>query len=392
MAFELALIRSVGRPLHHDPARLEVVATGLVVLVRRDHRGTRALDRRRRVGDDDVVVLAAQLEVVAAVGDDDVAVRMRRERVGVRVVVAEHVDDRRDELDRLDVQAGDQRRPVARPHPERDDQRLLRVRVRHQRQDRHELGVDRQQRHRRPGDPQLGRAADLSRLDRGDLVLGGREQPAVRLLRSSARSAAPARRAPARPPRSPARRSRRDRAVTVARGAAMSASAIPTSALVSASSATTTGEPRSGMSTNGRTRLPTIAPVVFTPSRAPELVPARSAPSGSRADAAGKAIPRTTVTGRTTSDHRPDQRGDGVERPARDERVRVVEQPQERRERERGDRQLCSGQEPQRVADPRPDQVEDDRPEGDPDQEDPEDHREHVGRVARCRTPAGGST
>ena len=90
-------------------------------------------------------------------------------------------------------------------------------------------------------------------------------------------------------------------AVTVARGAAMSASAIPTSALVRASSATTTGEPRSGMSTNGRTRLPTIAPVVFTPSRAPELVPARSAPSGRRADAAGNARPRTTVTGSTTT-------------------------------------------------------------------------------------------
>ena len=173
-----------------------------------------------------------------------------------------------------------------------------------------------------------------------------------------------------------------DRAVTVARGAAISASAIPTSALVSASSATTTGEPRSGMRTNGRTRLPTIAPVVFTPSRAPELVPARSAPSGSRADAAGNAIPRTTVTGRTTTITGPDQRGDGVERPARDEGVRVVEQPQERRECKRGDRQLCPGQEPQRVADPRPDQVEDDGAEGDPDQEHPEDHREHVGRVA----------
>ena len=80
VAFELALIGPVGRPLHHDPARLEVVATGLVVLVRRDHRGTRALDRRRRIGDDDVVVLATQLEVVAAVGDDDPPVRMRLER------------------------------------------------------------------------------------------------------------------------------------------------------------------------------------------------------------------------------------------------------------------------------------------------------------------------
>ena len=54
--------------------------------------------------------------------------------------------------------------------------------------------------------------------------------------------------------------------------------------------------------------------------------------------------------------------------------------------------ELRSGEEPQRVADPRPDQVEDDGPEGDPDQEDAEDHREHVGRVAGARTPAGAST
>ena len=44
-----------------------------------------------------------------------------------------------------------------RPHPERDDQRALRVRAGDERQDRHQLGVDGQQRHRRAGHPQLGR-------------------------------------------------------------------------------------------------------------------------------------------------------------------------------------------------------------------------------------------
>ena len=48
-----------------------------------------------------------------------------------------------------------------------------------------------------------------------------------------------------------------------------------------------------------------MAPVVFTASRAPELVPARSAPSGRRAEAAGNATPSTTVTGRTTTSTAP---------------------------------------------------------------------------------------
>ena len=60
------------------PPSGQVVAAGLVVLARRDDRGARALDRRRRVGDDDVVALVGQLEVVPTVGDDDLAVRVRR--------------------------------------------------------------------------------------------------------------------------------------------------------------------------------------------------------------------------------------------------------------------------------------------------------------------------
>ena len=46
-------------PLHHHAARREVVAPGLVVLERRDDRHARALDRRRRVGHDDVEALVA---------------------------------------------------------------------------------------------------------------------------------------------------------------------------------------------------------------------------------------------------------------------------------------------------------------------------------------------
>ena len=65
---------AVRHPLHHDPAGGQVVAPGLVVLLGRDDRGARALDRGRRVGQDDVEAFVRQLEVIAAVGDDHPAV------------------------------------------------------------------------------------------------------------------------------------------------------------------------------------------------------------------------------------------------------------------------------------------------------------------------------
>ena len=49
--------------------------------------------------------------------------------VGIGVVEAEHVGDGRDQLDDIGLQAGDERRPERRPHPERDDQGALRIRA-----------------------------------------------------------------------------------------------------------------------------------------------------------------------------------------------------------------------------------------------------------------------
>ncbi len=69
--------------------------------------------------------LAAQLQVVAAVGHDDPAVGVSAVGLGIGVVVAEHVEHGRHELDRLGMQPGDERGPVGRAHPERDDQRVL---------------------------------------------------------------------------------------------------------------------------------------------------------------------------------------------------------------------------------------------------------------------------
>ena len=65
------------------------------------------------------------------------------------------------------------------------------------------------------------------------------------------------------------------------------------------------GEPMVGIRTNGTSRLPTMAPVVFTASSDPDSPPAVPASSRSRIDAVGKAIPRTMVTGSTTSSEEP---------------------------------------------------------------------------------------
>ena len=155
-ALNSSTVESVRRPLHHHATRVQAGVAGLVVLERRDDRRARALDRRRRVGDDDVVGLVGELQVVPAVGDDHVAVRVREDRARVGVEVAEHQRDRRDELDRVGLEAGDQRRRGRRsPSRTRRSARVFDVRPEHERQDRHELRVDREQRHRRPGHPQL---------------------------------------------------------------------------------------------------------------------------------------------------------------------------------------------------------------------------------------------
>ena len=54
------------------------------------------------------------------------------------------------------------------------------------------------------------------------------------------------------------------------------------------------------MSRNGISTLAAIAPTVLTASREPDSLPAWRASSASRADAAGKLIPSTIVTGSTT--------------------------------------------------------------------------------------------
>ena len=228
--------------------------------------------RRRRVGDDDVVALVRQLEVVAAVGHDDPAVRVGQDLRGIGVVVAEHLRHAGHEFDGVRREPVDERPAERRPHPEGDDERVVAGRSGDDRQDRHELGVDGQQRHRRAGDPQLRRRVDLAGLDGRDLVLARLEQASadrrdVRLVRldedtrpdggrdDDDRDEGADRGDPAtgRPgARDPGRARCRDSRST------------------SASPATRTGEPSNGMSTKGTSRLPRMAPTVFVASSPPD--------------------------------------------------------------------------------------------------------------------------
>ena len=73
----------------------------------------------------------------------------------------------------------------------------------------------------------------------------------------------------------------------------------PRAAFVSASRTTMAGDPIVGISTNGMTRLPMMAPVVFTPSSSPDSDPAVPRSSRSSSEAVGKARPSTIVTGST---------------------------------------------------------------------------------------------
>ena len=76
---------------------------------------------------------------------------------------------------------------------------------------------------------------------------------------------------------------------------------MPRAAFDRASSTTMAGDPIVGIRTNGITRLPMMAPVVFTPSSSPDSDPAVRRSAGRSSDAVGKARPNTIVTGRTVS-------------------------------------------------------------------------------------------
>ena len=78
------------------------------------------------------------------------------------------------------------------------------------------------------------------------------------------------------------------------------ARAMPVTALTIATNASATGDPTSGMTTNGTTNVPTIAPNVLAASSRPARLPISSSSPATRLEAAGKVRPMTNVAGRTT--------------------------------------------------------------------------------------------
>ena len=129
-----------------------------------------------------------------------------------------------------------------------------------------------------------------------------------------------------------------------------------------------------------------MAPTVFVASRPPDPSPAWAASSASSADEAGNATPSAIVTGRTTRTDDPTRAMSVSMRLAGRRDVRRDED--ERRAPTSASAaaiDLAGGEEPERVAEPGPEDREEHGPQGDPDQEGGQDGREHVGRVAGPR-------
>ena len=153
----------VGHPFHHHAAIGETAGRGLVELLRVEDRGARAGDGGRRVDHDQVVVLGAELHVVAAVGDRDVPVRVRQHLRGVGIEALHHVGHGGHQLHALHLEARDEAGPVGRAHPEGDDEHAAGRGPDHERQVGHQLGVHAQLGHARAAHEQLRAARDARR-------------------------------------------------------------------------------------------------------------------------------------------------------------------------------------------------------------------------------------
>ena len=163
------------------------------------------------------------------------------------------------------------------------------------------------------------------------------------------------------------------------------ARAMPSAAFTSARSATTSGEPSAGMSRNGMITLPTIAPTVLTATSEPDSEPAWRASSDSSADDAGKAQAEHDGHRQDDEDRPSRSATAGSRAGARCEGLGSDDDRDEADHDESGDQDLRERQKADRVGDPRADEVEEQRPDREADEEDPEDDREHVRRVARPR-------
>ncbi len=213
---------------------------------------------------------------------------------------AEHLRHGRHELDGVGPSPAISAVAERRAHPERDRQRAVRDSgPEDERQDRHELGVDRQQRHRRAGDPELraltgpawtdaiSSSADAKSVpppSRTRATLGSTTRRARRCHRTTAEADA----------RRPPQRSRRDGALT-SRSRGQEQHAARSTTLIRASIATASGEPTLGMTRNGITNVADDrAERCWRRAAGPRSVATRAGSSPSRADEAGNVRPMTT--------------------------------------------------------------------------------------------------
>ena len=159
----------------------------------------------------------------------------------------------------------------------------------------------------------------------------------------------------------------------------------PMTTLMMASRARVVGEPIRGITKNGRTNVATMAPVVFTATRAPEDDPSVPVSSPSRAAVAGNVKPITMVGGRTmiAVDHAKSRSASAnfADMPLMNGSVGRREDERAAHDQGRG-QQLGDGDQADHRLDAGPDEAEQDGADRDPDQEQDQDDREHVGRAA----------
>ena len=209
------------------------------------------------------------------------------------------------------AQPGDQRRAERRPHPEGDDQGPFRLRSGDERQDRHELGVDRQQGHRRARTHSSGVAriwpawtdAISSSVEAKSVAAGSSDVGLVRLRRPcrAAATRRPTIASTTGPDDRPSGRRPRTRPIASARP-------MPRYALIVART-TMTARRADGRHQDERDEQAAEDGAGRVRPRAASrtLLPASAARSRRSADAVGNAMPSTMVTGSTTSTRRPEQ-------------------------------------------------------------------------------------
>ena len=142
------------------------------------------------------------------------------------------------------------------------------------------------------------------------------------------------------------------------------------------------GEPMVGISTNGTSRLPTMAPVVFTASSDPDSPPAVPASSRSRIGRGREGDPQHDGHGQHDEQRRPEQRLQGLDGLPGIEGLGTADDEHQPQQHQAADHHLAQGQQPERVPEPRADQAEDQGADGDPGEEGRQDHREDIRRVA----------